>query len=436
MTEKGKTYGMQVRYEKLQKGIGIYNGNSFEINDLDVQILEGEEKRFYHINTIDSFSEWEESQQGDAAGAKRGEFHSVGYFEGKRQIIDTGLFHEDTGIYAGEPHDALVWPDTDPAEKWRKRLIFRPEGTDAEVEISFNARGPKMAFCGHSFTGLWDSSYYYFRELAKMGGWNARLAYSYWGGTGIAHYAGLVEGCEERAGQCEKLINENEYYDFFIVAGNSNEAVETYSGEAGATDYKQRERMLQGAKILHDKIQGKVGRMLLWAPHAYQYGYLRGMDPKPWKQGIPGDIYSRGGQDFILTMTTEAVAETNAAWYQRMAEELGNDTGVLPVCLGYAELRKRYGLSVNPYLLPEEGGDYGHQNNIGNYIAACLLYANVFDESPEGLGVPVSHTFGMPGGRITDEQAHIIQQIVWEIYNKWKNTHRAVSEPITAPSKL
>ena len=59
------------------------------------------------------------------------------------------------------------------------------------------------------------------------------------------------------------------------VAGNSNEAVETYSGEIGAKDYKQRPRMLQGAKIVHDKIHGKAGKMILWAPHAYQYGYLQ-----------------------------------------------------------------------------------------------------------------------------------------------------------------
>ena len=32
-----------------------------------------------------------------------------------------------------------------------------------------------------------------FRELAKMGGWNAQIAYSYWGGNGIANYAGIVK---------------------------------------------------------------------------------------------------------------------------------------------------------------------------------------------------------------------------------------------------
>lgn len=420
MSEKNKCYGLQVKLSESENSVVIYNGNSFELNELDVQIVENQVCRDYHINTISRFSEWKEGNDCENMGVKRQKFHSFGYYEGKSRIVDTSLFHKDTGIYEGEPVHALVWDDTDSDEKWKRQLFFHLKNDAIVVKISFIARGPKMAFCGHSFTGLWDSSYYYFRELAKMGGWNAELAYSYWGGTGISHYSGLVKGCEERAAQCEKLINGNEYYDYFIVAGNSNEAVETYSGEVGAIDYRQRPQMLRGAELLHEKIQGKAGRMLLWAPHAYQYGFLRGMAPKPWKLGTTGDIYVKDGQEFVLTLNSREMAESNARWYGYMAKELGEDTGVLPVCLGYAELRKKCGLSVNPYLSPEEDGDYGHQNNIGNYIAACLLYAVVFDESPEGLGIPVSHTFGMPGGKVTQEQAGIIQQVTWKVYREWK----------------
>ena len=110
------------------------------------------------------------------------------------------------------------------------------------------------------------------------------------------------------------------------------------------------------------------------------------------------------------------MADENAKWYKYLAKELGKDTDVLPVCLGYAALRERCGLSVNPYIAPEKGGDYGHQNNIGNYIAACLLYAYIFNESPEGLGVPISHTSGMPGGKVTEEQAQVIQQVIWQLF--------------------
>ena len=176
MTEKSKCYGLQVRLVEPQNSIVIFNGNSFELNDLDVRITEKQGCRSYHINTIGRFSEWTESRYPQNAGAKRQEFQSFGYYEGKLQKIDTSLFHEETGIYDGDPHDALVWQDTDPDEKWQKQLSFLLKDNTIEVTIRFIARGPKMAFCGHSFTGLWDSSYYYFRELAKMGGWNARLA--------------------------------------------------------------------------------------------------------------------------------------------------------------------------------------------------------------------------------------------------------------------
>lgn len=137
-------------------------------------IQENKKKRIYYINTLDSFTEWEEKTQGDISksgmGPKREVFRSFGYFQGKPHIIDEKLFHTDTGIYEGTPHDALVWPDADSDERWRKQLTFHLKVNNAEVTIGFIAREPKIAFCGHSFTGLWDSAYYYFRELAKMGG--------------------------------------------------------------------------------------------------------------------------------------------------------------------------------------------------------------------------------------------------------------------------
>lgn len=82
---------------------------------------------------------------------------------------------------------------------------------------------------------------------------------------------------------------------------------------------------------------------------------LQSMAPKPWRPGMPGDVYDKNGDDYILTMTTEEMARVNAEWYLKMTETLGKDTEVLPVCLGYWELRKQYGLYVNPYLSPEEG---------------------------------------------------------------------------------
>ena len=130
MRKKNQRYGIQVKWYGLS-GIGIYNENKFEINDLDIWILQEQKSRSCHLNTIAACSEWRENLQGNDGesnpGNKRGKFCSFGYFEGVPQRIDTELFHEDTGIYEGNPHDALVWPDTDPDEKWQKELVFRIE---------------------------------------------------------------------------------------------------------------------------------------------------------------------------------------------------------------------------------------------------------------------------------------------------------------------
>ena len=65
MTEKNKCYGIQVQFDKLRDSIVIYNGNSFEVNELNVCIKENKKKRIYYINTLDSFTEWDEKTQGD-----------------------------------------------------------------------------------------------------------------------------------------------------------------------------------------------------------------------------------------------------------------------------------------------------------------------------------------------------------------------------------
>lgn len=63
MTEKNKCYGIQVQFDKLRDSIVIYNGNSFEVNELNVCIKENKKKRIYYINTLDSFTEWEKRRK-------------------------------------------------------------------------------------------------------------------------------------------------------------------------------------------------------------------------------------------------------------------------------------------------------------------------------------------------------------------------------------
>ncbi len=81
-------------------------------------------------------------------------FVPFAHYEGKEQIIDPFLYDEEKGIYQGEPHHALVWPDADnndTDEKWKRTLIFNP-APHVQVTLEFIARGPRVAFCGHSFT--------------------------------------------------------------------------------------------------------------------------------------------------------------------------------------------------------------------------------------------------------------------------------------------
>ena len=46
--EKNKYYGLQVKPDKFESGIVIYNSNSFELNELDVQIVKDTEESSYH----------------------------------------------------------------------------------------------------------------------------------------------------------------------------------------------------------------------------------------------------------------------------------------------------------------------------------------------------------------------------------------------------
>ena len=279
----------------------------------------------YHVNSIAPKSVW---QEGEATEEYR-PFQKIGFYEGEPHVVDASQFCEETGIYHGEPHHALVWPEQDTDADWKRCLTFDVEDIRSSVEVEFTARGPRVAFCGHSFTGLWDSAYYYFRELAKMGGWNAQIAYSYWGGTGISKYAGLTEESELQAEQCRRLIAGNEYYDFITLSGNSDEAVQTCSGKEGATDYMQRAVMLQGAKMIFDRVAGRGTRMILWPPHAYQYGFLQDMCVKPWRKGQVGDAFEKDGRHYTLTLTSEMMTRANSEWYASMALELGDNALVL-----------------------------------------------------------------------------------------------------------
>lgn len=387
----------------------IHNGNPFRILDLRLHLQGPWGESFFDIGSIDGNSSW---RTGDKT-PRYAPFVPAAFYEGQPQVVDPALWDPKRGLYTGQPHHALVWPRQEETAPVRRITAEFPKQR-LKAELTVPALGPRIAFSGHSFTGLWDSSYYYLRELAAAGGWNAQIAYDYWGGTGLAHHAGLVPGCEKRAEQTEKLLAANEYYDFYITAGNSDEAVSTCSGRRGGTDYSQRERMAQGARILYDKARQKNARMILWATHAYRYGFFRDMNVKPWEHGTPGQIFRHGDQSYVLTLTRDEMTCEIERYYRALAEALRPDVSVAPIGRAYALLYGRYGDRADPYQ-PRglECGDDGHQNNLGNYLAACVLYGLIFSETPEGLPAAPSHTSGMGGG-ITGRQAAWAQQIAWE----------------------
>ena len=427
-----KTYGLAVQAVHTENGqdIVIQNQNHFRINEIVVTVTSTVstttdtpvtdnatasdcvcvQKKHYNIVSLAAGEVWhsKDAKETENKIEKTDSFVPFAHYEGKEQIIDPSLYDEEKGIYQGEPHHALVWPDDVTDEKWKRTLSFEP-APHLQVTLEFIARGPRVAFCGHSFTGLWDSSYYYLRELAKAAGWNAQIAYSYWGGTGISRYAGLAEGYEKRAAQCDALLAANDYYDYFIIAGNSDEAVEKKDDvSSGERVYAQRETMLRGAQIFLEKAKEKQATLALWAPHAYKYGFFSGMGVKPWKKGNVGERYEKDGKTYTLTLTNEDMVKENLTWYQHMAEILGEGTIVLPVCEAYRTVIEQYPTLVDPYMEPGvECGDNGHQNNLGNYISACVCFQSIFGTLPPAV-VPKSHTSGLPGGSITKEQAEAI----------------------------
>lgn len=408
-----KDYRLKIKMQPASGGryvLSIVNENPFRVLDLRLRVQSPEGEKIFDIGSIDRNG----CRRMDDDAPFYTSFVPAAFYEGKAQAVNPTLWDEKRGLYSGSPHHALVWPRQDTETDWLRSVTAAFPKQHVKAELTFPALGPRIAFSGHSFTGLWDSSYYYLRELAVAGGWNAQIAYDYWGGTGLAHHAGLVAGCEQRAEQTNMLLNANEYYDFYVVAGNSDEAIAVSSDPSDKPYFTQRERMMRGAQILYEKAKQKSARMLLWATQPYKYGFFQNIHVKPWQKGRRGDVFVRDGKRYVCTLTRDEMALEVENFYRMLARRLGDGTVAAPVGRAYALLYGRYGEQADPYQpCGMECGDNGHQNNLGNFLAACVLYGLIFGESPEGLPVAVSHTAGM-GGKVTPQQALWAQQIAWE----------------------
>lgn len=73
-----------------------------------------------------------------------------------------------------------------------------------------------------------------------------------------------------------------------------------------------------------------------------------------------------------------------------------------------------------------------HQSPFGAYLAACTLYASIYDQSPVGNK---AHSSG-DGTTVFDEvDATIAQQVAWDTWNAYKVTLKATPKAVPAKKK-
>jgi len=121
---------------------------------------------------------------------------------------------------------------------------------------------------------------------------------------------------------------------------------------------------------------------------------------------------------------TEPIEEERALMEVRLAAKLAKEIGalVVPVPLAIQRLQKKGTDLTFRYK------NDGHPNQYGAYLTACLLYAAVFNKSPEGLGLtevvdtkivdpkkPDSDPDGNPIKRVfTEAERTLMQRTAWE----------------------
>jgi hypothetical protein len=396
--------------------VSITNNNKFVVNDLDVSVIGPGGENKIRIGSIAGESTW---TWGDATTDYK-DFVQAAYYEG----------YPNVNIF--EHRHARVPPDTDPDSQWETTVEKKFDDLKTTVKVTFVRRGPRIMFSGHSFTGYWDSSYYYLRQLAKEAGWNAQIAYAYFGGTGIANFANLSQSAtfNPEAGkltpfeQNKKVFEANEYYDYYIVSGGSDEAVTTANGsQDGSSPYTQRDNMLAGVKILYALAREKGARMLLWCPRGQRYGFYYDRFVRPQVLAKVGEVVKvdtdeDGEPDTNLTQTlsSRGLAHKNADWYEEMVRQVhAADPSIAPLVVAHVGtafdyINTYYADQIDPYWI-----DNAHQNNTGNYISACVYYAMIFGGSPEGLGIPESNSTDPEAGLVTPEHAAIIQEVAWKV---------------------
>jgi hypothetical protein len=101
------------------------------------------------------------------------------------------------------------------------------------------------------------------------------------------------------------------------------------------------------------------------------------------------------------------IVDDIATAYTGLGAELG--APVAPAALTYQRsLKERPELNLYD--------DIDHGNSYGNYLAACVLYATIFDRSPVGLSDRM-------GGMVSDADAAYLQKVAWDTVQEYKAQH-------------
>jgi len=169
-------------------------------------------------------------------------------------------------------------------------------------------------------------------------------------------------------------------------------------------------KILQGLSWVHEKI--KTGRYDVVVLQE-DIPELREHAMEPFFENarlFDREIRDAGGKTVLFMawpyarlnwVTLEQIVEAHRA----MSKELG--APVAPVGMALARsLKEQPAMAML-------GKDHEHETIQGTYLAACVFYATLLGENPEGLKYSPAD--------VTSEQAAFLQRIAWETVKEWQN---------------
>lgn len=200
-------------------------------------------------------------------------------------------------------------------------------------------KGSKILFVGNSHTYVNDLPQIFYEMTIALG-----TECDVYDLTEGAYYLHQFADTEDEIGAILDEALTEEEWDFVILQENTNAAVSN-------TPEKD---MLPYAEILDKKIKkanGQTGFLMTWAP-------------------------KNGGSNGVFAISREKVQEILATNYSEVAKQV--DGLLFPAGIAFLKMAEQY-----PEIqLWDE--DEIHPSVAGSYLASCVIYAELFQKSPEG----------------------------------------------------